>query len=218
MLVDGPEPCGHPSGLHAALFFGLAFAFGQGFAEFFCLEFQDRCLLLAGLLHLRELGCLLLADLLHRFKLAGLNFEHFSLVADLLGLLAERQDREDGGDDSADEQSPCRDITPVREAHGPEPTRRLTAGSCCWLVGFRACADPLVDLGCGLLKLGVLAETACIAEIAVVEVPVAVGEPDDGRRVAGLPRHCRVARVADLAILRDGPVESPARAGDAVTR
>ncbi len=106
-------------------FLSLAVTLLDGRLQFLSLEFQhvglsriDRPLLVElptlqvklVRLHLEQLallpGQLLLVP---RLSLQG---------TDLLGLLTECLDREDGGNDCADEQPPRWDITPVREAHG----------------------------------------------------------------------------------------------------
>src|SRR6266851_6255194 len=147
-------------------FLSLAVALLDGRLQFLSLEFQhvglsriDRPLLVElptlqvklVRLHLEQLallpGQLLLVP---RLSLQG---------TDLLGLLTECLDREDGGNDCADEQPPRWDITPVREAHG----RSLRPGTTtpgdhalCHVVpkpgDGRMAEDPLTRTGRGTVR------------------------------------------------------------------
>jgi hypothetical protein len=82
----------HTSRLGAMTLTGLAFTLSERFAQFVSLEAEHLKLALADLLHLGKLPA-------HGLKLTRLHFKHPGLVANLLGLLAERLDRKDRGYD-----------------------------------------------------------------------------------------------------------------------
>lgn len=109
---------------------------------------------------------------------------------------------------------------PVRKETVFDCVTCVLAGSGGWLVGLRASADPLVDLDGSLMEVGVLAEPSREAQIAVVQIPVAVGEPDNRRRIADLRADLGIACVPHLAVLCNRPVEGPtgAERADAVVR